>query len=50
MAKMTAAMAEKINLAHKLGYGIGLCVDDTFPLQRTGLEQGRSTGAPAPAV
>ena len=22
-------MAEKINLAHKLGYGIGLCVDDT---------------------
>nr|DAR03902.1 MAG TPA: hypothetical protein [Caudoviricetes sp.] len=29
MAKMTAAMAEKINRAHKLGYGIGLCVDDT---------------------
>ena len=23
MAKMTAAMAEKINRAHKLGYGIG---------------------------
>lgn len=23
MAKMTAAMAEKINRAHKIGYGIG---------------------------
>lgn len=64
MAKMTAAMAEKINRAHKLGYGIGRSGEAPSRYQadinamnpqekkyfQLGLIEGRSSGKELAAV